>query len=488
MTPIAILFSTPFKRFLREKVLLGNAPSWELLAILSIYFVQGVLGLSRLAVSFFLKDELGLSPAAMGALIGLGAAPWIIKPVLGLLSDTVPLFGYRRRSYLWLSGLMGSASWLLFAGWVGSGTQAGLVLLFTSLSVAIGDVIVDSLVVERAQRESLAQVGSLQSLTWGAAAVGGIITAYASGALLEWFSTRTVFAITAIFPLLTVGAAFLISEASVSEEDSKPEPRAQIKLVWQAVRQKTILLPTLFIFFWQATPSAESAFFYFTTNELGFEPEFLGRVRLVTSVAGLIGVGLYQRFLKTVPFRVIMGWSTVISSALGLTTLILITHANRAIGIDDHWFSLGDSIILTVTGQIAFMPVLVLAARLCPPGIEATLFALLMSVMNLAGVLSFEVGSLLTHWLAVTETQFDNLALLVIITNLSTLLPLPFLGLLPAGDPQIIEETEKGDNSYDPGDRLVLPPAEVFEHHTVGSLSDQNFLPEFVPEKSSSRP
>ncbi|QUS62065.1 folate/biopterin family MFS transporter [Synechocystis sp. PCC 7339] len=484
MTPIAILFSTPFKRFLREKVLLGNAPSWELLAILSIYFVQGVLGLSRLAVSFFLKDELGLSPAAMGALIGLGAAPWIIKPVLGLLSDTVPLFGYRRRSYLWLSGLMGSVGWLLFAGWVGSGTQAGLVLLFTSLSVAIGDVIVDSLVVERAQRESLAQVGSLQSLTWGAAAVGGIITAYASGALLEWFSTRTVFAITAIFPLLTVGAAFLISEASVGEEDSKPEPRAQIKLVWQAVRQKTILLPTLFIFFWQATPSAESAFFYFTTNELGFEPEFLGRVRLVTSVAGLIGVGLYQRFLKTVPFRVIMGWSTVISSALGLTTLILITHANRAIGIDDHWFSLGDSIILTVTGQIAFMPVLVLAARLCPPGIEATLFALLMSVMNLAGVLSFEVGSLLTHWLGVTETQFDNLALLVIITNLSTLLPLPFLGLLPAGDPQENQATEAPDN---PGDHLVLPPAEVFEHHTVGSLSDQNFLPEFVSEKSSSR-
>ena len=286
MTPIAIVFSTPLKRFLREKVLLGNAPSWELLAILSIYFVQGVLGLSRLAVSFFLKDELGLSPAAMGALIGLGAAPWIMKPVLGLMSDTVPLFGYRRRSYLWLSGLMGSAGWLLFATWVSSGTQAGLVLLFSSLSVAIGDVIVDSLVVERAQRESLAQVGSLQSLTWGAAAVGGIITAYASGALLEWFSTRTVFAITAIFPLLTVGAAFLIGEVSTAEEEKKPEPKAQIKLVWQAVRQKTILLPTLFIFFWQATPSAESAFFYFTTNELGFEPEFLGRVRLVTSVAG----------------------------------------------------------------------------------------------------------------------------------------------------------------------------------------------------------
>jgi BT1 family. len=60
----------------------------------------------------------------------------------------------------------------------------------------------------------------------------------------------------------------------------------------------------------QATPSSDSAFFFFTTNELGFPPEFLGRVRLVTSIAALAGVWLFQRFLKTVPFRVIFGWST----------------------------------------------------------------------------------------------------------------------------------------------------------------------------------
>jgi Mg/Co/Ni transporter MgtE len=35
--------------------------------------------------------------------------------------------------------------------------------------------------------------------------------------------------------------------------------------------------------------------------------------------------------------------------------------------------------LLTVIGQIAFMPVLVLAAKLCPAGVEATL-ALLMSI------------------------------------------------------------------------------------------------------------
>ncbi|MBE9066265.1 folate/biopterin family MFS transporter, partial [Leptolyngbya cf. ectocarpi LEGE 11479] len=42
------------------------------------------------------------------------------------------------------------------------------------------------------------------------------------------------------------------------------------------------------------------------------------------------------------------------------------------------------------------------------------------------------LGALLTHWLHVTEADFDNLWLLVTITNLTTLLPLPLLFLLPS--------------------------------------------------------
>ena len=54
-----------------------------------------------------------------------------------------------------------------------------------------------------------------------------------------------------------------------------------------------------------------------------------------------------------------------------------------------------------------------------------------MSIVNLASLLSHEFGAVLTHWLGVTETNFDNLWLLVTVTNLSTLLPLPLLFLLP---------------------------------------------------------
>ncbi|MGL5082808.1 MAG: folate/biopterin family MFS transporter [Microcoleaceae cyanobacterium] len=454
-------YSTQIKQFFKRTLFLGNEPTLELVAILMVYFVQGILGLARLAVSFFLKDDLGMSPAEVSAMFGIVALPWVIKPLFGFVSDGLPLLGYRRRSYLILSGLMGTASWIMLSTWAHTPWMATLIITLSSISVAISDVIVDSLVVERVRNESISDVGSLQSLCWGTSALGGLVTAYLSGFLLELFDSRTIFLITASFPLIISSAAWLITEEKVSRLSSWDTVKGQISQLRQAVTQRAIWLPTAFLFIWQATPTADSAFFYFTTNELGFEPEFLGRVRLVTSIASLGGIWLFQRFFKSVPFRTIFGWSTVASAVLGMTMLLLVTHANRTLGIDDHWFSLGDSLILTVMGQIAYMPVLVLAARLCPAGVEATLFALLMSVSNLAGLLSYESGALLTHVFHVTETNFENLWLLVVLTNLTTLLPLPFLNWLPDVSAQGEEEPA-----------LILAP----------EMIGKNVVPEFIPE------
>lgn len=41
----------------------GVDMSPDTIAVAMVYFVQGVLGLSRLAVSFYLKDDLHLDPA-----------------------------------------------------------------------------------------------------------------------------------------------------------------------------------------------------------------------------------------------------------------------------------------------------------------------------------------------------------------------------------------------------------------------------------------
>ncbi len=421
-----------FKDLLTQKILLGNEPSAELIAILTIYFVQGILALSRLAVSFFLKDELLLSPVQMSVIMGICSIPWMIKPLYGFISDSLPLFGYHRKPYIVLSGILGCTAWVCLGTVVYTSTTATIMIVLSSLSVAISDVIVDSIVVERARSESEAKIGSLQSLCWGSSAIGGLCTAYLSGLLLEYFTNRMVFLITALFPLMISSVAWLISEQPINKDDKKSNnTKYQLGQIRQAITQKAIWLPTAFIFVWHATPNAESAFFYFTTNELQFQPEFLGRVRLVTSLASLIGVWAFQRYLKTIPFRIMFSWGIFLSTALGMTTLLLVTHTNRLLGIDDHWFSLGDSLIITVIGQVLFMPILVLSTKLCPPGIEATFFALIMSVFNLGGTVSYALGSIMMKWLGITEHQFDSLWLLIIITNCSSLIPIFFINWLP---------------------------------------------------------
>lgn len=74
----------------------GITLTWDIVAILVVYFVQGALGLARLATTFFLKDELHLAPAEVAALTGLFTLPWVLKPIYGFLSDGLPVFGYRR--------------------------------------------------------------------------------------------------------------------------------------------------------------------------------------------------------------------------------------------------------------------------------------------------------------------------------------------------------------------------------------------------------
>ena len=76
----------------------------EVWAIALVYFVQGILGISRLAVSFYYKDTLHLGPAELSLISSISVLPWVIKPLYGFISDSFPLFGYKRRSYLVLSG------------------------------------------------------------------------------------------------------------------------------------------------------------------------------------------------------------------------------------------------------------------------------------------------------------------------------------------------------------------------------------------------
>lgn len=98
----------------------------------------------------------------------------------------------------------------------------------------------------------------------------------------------------------------------------------------------------------------------------------------------------------------------------------------------------------THTMQIASMPVLVLAARLCPEGVEATLFASLMSILNAGSSVGSALGAALTSLLGITSTNFDRMTLLVGLCSGLALLPLPLLRLLPHDLPPPEQQSQGG--------------------------------------------
>lgn len=473
--------STKANNWIRDVLLSGFEPSPEILAILSAYFVQGALGISRLGISFFLKDDLALSPAATSALTGIATLPWLIKPAYGFLTDALPINGLRRRPYLLGAAALGVLSWGVLATVVHDVPSAISAITLSSLSVAVTDVVVDSLVVERVRGLPTERAGALQSLCWGTSAIGGLLSAYFSGSLLDALGTRAIFGVTAALPLLTGLLALAIAEQPVSYRISSPSELAQTlsqraQSLWAALRMRSVFLPALFIFLWQGTPSPDSALFYFQTNVLQFGPEFLGRVRLLSSAAALIGVAVYNTTLRKVDLKKIFKYATLISVPLSLSQVILVTRANVALGISDQAFALADSAVLTVIGQVAFMPTLVLASRLCPPGVEGTLFAALMSVFNASGATSSELGALLTAALGVTESNFDNLALLVTLCSFAFLLPLPLLNLLDNAPPEVVE----GDlNSKD---------KRSSNGHDVSDVTEITHASATITSSSSSRP
>lgn len=402
-----------------------------------VYFAQGALGLVALAKPYLLKDELHLSPAEATQLLTLTYWPWLLKPLWGFVADAFPIFGSRRRAYLLLAGFTSILGYLgIGTSLVGDAKEATLVLLMLgNLGIAVSDVIVDAIVVEKARKDDRL-MENLQSYSWCCRAVGAILSAYSSGALLEAWGIRPMFSATSVLPLLVVLAAVLISEDEPQPEISGPTSVIdngvqQAQKLWDTVRSPEIYLPLLFIVCWQATPNSGSAMFYFFTNELQFKPEFIGLSQLIGAISSLAGTVLYNRVFAAMPARDYLLKVNLIAVALGLLPLLLVTRANVGLGIPDQAFVLGDDVVQTVAGELAHMPILVLAARLCPPGVEATVFALLMSALNLAGFVSGLIGSALTDYLHVTESDFGNLPLLILVCNLSGLLPLALLTFVP---------------------------------------------------------
>lgn len=118
-----------------------------------------------------------------------------------------------------------------------------------------------------------------------------------------------------------------------------------------------------------------------------------------TGVVGgsLLGLLLYQKVLKDYPYRGVLFWAQLLHGIIGMLDLILVLRLNLKLGVPDKYFVVLDEIVSKCTGRIKRMPLLVISSKLCPPGIEGTFFALLMSIDNFGSLTSSWGGGLLLH-------------------------------------------------------------------------------------------
>jgi len=200
--------------------------------------------------------------------------------------------------------------------------------------------------------------------------------------------------------------------------------------------------------------SIGGASFYFYTDTAEQYPEgphfstefYTSVLGVAGSVCSLLGIMTYQRYASTWSYRSLIMVSNIALSVLSLSDVILFTRLNVRLGLPDHLFVLGSSVLGSVIAQWMWMPGVVILSQLCPKGMEATMYALLAGCHNLGNTIASNCGALVLEIFNCQPSgasheseQFKNLW---VASLLSTVLPTLTLVLIPWLIPDV-KQTDK---------------------------------------------
>ncbi|KAK4745989.1 hypothetical protein SAY87_012301 [Trapa incisa] len=461
--------STPMHWFRK----LHSELHWSfLVAVLIVYGInQGLgMGLSRVSVQYYMKDDRKLEPSEAQVYFGIIQIPWIVKPLWGLLTDTIPICGFRRRPYFLLSGCLTIVSMLLLSLGENVPLASALsCLVISSVGVAIADVTVDACVTENSiAHPSL--TGYMQSLCWFCSSIGALVGFSLSGFLIHLMGSKGVFGILTIPATLIILTGILLRESPAQNfvhrrVDEKFLDAA--KLTWMTLKHPEVWRPCLYMYMSLALSLniREGVFYWFTDAEDGpkFSQEIVGSIFSFGAIGSLLGVLVYQNFLISHSLRATLFWAQLLFGIAGLLDLVLVLRLNLKFYVPDYLFVVMDDIVSIFIIRIKWMPLLVLSSKLCPSGIEGTFFALLMSIDHLGLLSSSWTGGILLHMLKVTRMQFDNLWMAILIRSLFRIVPIGLLFLIPGSDPSLISlpsellKAKKGDDVCEPETHEMAP-------------------------------
>jgi len=217
--------------------------------LLLIYFAYGASGFSAIALTFWEKENLSLSAEQL-ITIGIWVmVPWTLKMVFGQLVDSVPIFGSRRKIYVFIGALFMVMGTCLLAGLAGKyswamtiGNEFQLYLLSSLFSVVgfvIQDVAADTMSTEVVERNTINEKGkevprseqSVQSDLAMVQVLGRLalsIAMFAVAGLGGWLAhvfkgqEIIVFWMTLIIPLISCIGVMFIKLEDIPEKELKP--------------------------------------------------------------------------------------------------------------------------------------------------------------------------------------------------------------------------------------------------------------------------
>lgn len=355
------------------------------------YFAQSFAqmgGLIGQPLNYYLKEELGLSASDVSEYLAIASLPWVIKPLYGLVSDYLPLFGYRRKSWLMLVNLVGAAGFMWLAG-LAEPASLIVALTLTAFGTAASDVIIDALMVEKGAETGL--TARFLGTQWFWFKLAAVITALAGGFLANRFEPATALHLAATVTMLAPIAVLAASYFLVRETPSRIELAAMKQTtasVWQAVRSPRLQLAAAFVALWCFSPGFGAPLYFHMTDVLHFDQQFIGQLSAFTAVGGVIGAWIFGHVLarRSVAVQANVAISAAILAVLAYLALAEPSDFARTIAAPLH-------VAVGMLNQIGMLMILAVAARACPPRAEGFTFAVMMSLYNAADQLSSVIGS-----------------------------------------------------------------------------------------------
>jgi len=210
----------------------------------ALYFVQGVAeptgGLMGQSVRSLLR-EWGLDASEMASFMFLVSLPWMIKPCYGLVTDFLPIKGYRRKYYFVITSILMMVGMFAIAFMPltpGSTALLLILLIMPTIAITFLDVVTDAYMVDTGQ--PLGITGRLQSTQWAAHNAALLLASVIGGYLSQHKLQRLGFFVCGFFGLLTLYVALFQVKEKPEHKIQSYQLKVAGRSLWRALRTRAL--------------------------------------------------------------------------------------------------------------------------------------------------------------------------------------------------------------------------------------------------------